>query len=255
MRPLVFVHGFRYDPTRRYMGGPAPDNPEFHLYPTFRKMLDRSENITPFMWFSNPTVWDAWRHRKLTRYRLAWSDAVAASRLLRNALIGLGDGADIVCHSLGSRVTMLALARCPIPAHRVLVLNGAEYSSTAAKVAEISPKTRFYNIVVPADDVLHKLARFAPGWGSDFLGNNGPPAAHNWTNLFLGSGLTAAWAEEKGYLGLTGDNPHSVGDHLFTYENPNNWPLYRAIFSGEWDGWWAKQPGQSPEVAAAREVA
>ena len=217
--------------------------------------MGRDEQITPSMWYSDPTVWDAWKNRKLTRYRLAWSDAVAASKMLSNALIGLGDGADIVCHSLGSRVTMLALARCPIQAHRVLILNGAEYSSTGAKVAEICPKTRFYNIVVPEDDVLNKPGRTAPGWGKDFLGNHGPPDAHNWQNLFLGSGLTAAWAEEKGHSGLTGDNPESMGDHHYTYENEANWPLYRAIFSGEWDEWRASQPGQSPEVAAARDVA
>ena len=239
-RPLVFVHGFRYDPRKLFLGGgrPAPDHPEYHLYPRWREMLSRDENVRPFTWFSDPGIWAAWRHKKATRYRYAWVLAAEAAARLLLDLMAHGEGADIVCHSLGSRVTMLALALCPVQAHRVLILNGAEYSKTGELTAQVCPTTRFYNVVVPEDDVLNKLARFAPGWGDDFLGNRGAPTAHNWQNLYLDCNCaTAVWAKENGLPPLAGDNPKSIGDHLYSFENAANWPLYRAIFSGEWDAW------------------
>ncbi len=240
-RPLVFVHGFRYDPKKLYLRGrPGPDHPEYHTYPKWRAMLSRDENINPFVWFSNPGIWDAWRHRRWNRYRYAWDLAATAADQLWRHLLTQGEGSDIVCHSLGSRVTMLALAVCPVAAHRVLILNGAEYSRTGKLTAQACPKTRFYNVVVRQDDVLNKLARFAPGWGDDFLGNHGPPSAHNWQNFALDrSPLLRRWTEEHGLPPLAGDNPESMGDHLYSFENEANWPLYRAIFSGEWDAWLA----------------
>ena len=45
--PIIFVHGFRYDP--RTFG---PDHPEYHTYPRWREMLPDRE-VVPFKWFSN----------------------------------------------------------------------------------------------------------------------------------------------------------------------------------------------------------
>lgn len=240
VRPLIFVHGFRYDPRPHglvCLGAYGPHHPEHDTYPTWRKMLSRAADITPFMWFSKPSIWSAWRHKRWNRYRYAWDLATAASdRLWR--VLAAGEGADIVCHSLGSRVTLQALGMCPVAAHRVLILNGAEYSRAGELTAQACPDTCFYNVVVPEDDVLNKLARFAPGPGRAFLGNHGPAPAHNWQNLYLdGLCATASWTKEKGLPRPAGDNPESMGDHLYSFENENNWPLYRAIFSGEWDAW------------------
>lgn len=213
MTPVVLVHGFNYNHRK-----PNKHHPDSHLYPRWRAMLTHSGSMfVPFFWFSRAGPLDAWAHGRWNRYRYAWDLAGEAADRLRTVLLTVREPADIVCHSLGSRVVLLALASIPPgTARRVLILNGAAYSYSGEAVAEACPETQFYNVVVPADDVISKLARFAPGPGTDFLGNAGAPVAHNWTNVDLKGG---------------GDNPDSAGDHHYSYENKANWPVYRAIFS------------------------
>ncbi len=228
--PIVFVHGFRYDP--RTFG---PDHPEYHTYPRWREMLPDRE-VVPFEWFSNPNLWDAWCHKRWNHYRYAWDLAEQASERLV-AIVMASRPVDIICHSLGSRVVMQMLHRIG-GVSKVLILNGAEYNTTGAKVALACPKIRFYNVVVPADDVLGTLARFAPGRGWKFLGSHGVSGLMNWHDLRLSSGhLPYAWAEAQGFPWPSGDNPRKISDHWYTFENENNWPLYRAVLSGEWDEW------------------
>ena len=230
---LVFVHGFQYDPRE-----PGPDHPEHTTYPLWRAMLeDRGDKTLPFVWFSNPSRMDAWKHRRWNRYRWAWDLAEEAGRRLRNTLSS-SEPVDIVCHSLGSRVVMQAL-RLGLRADKVLILNGAEYSSTGEAVARMPGVTRFYNVVVREDDVLNKLARFAPGWGGKFMGNCGA-FSHlpNWQDLRLGNSLLLeTWAWEHNLAVPEGDNPRRVSDHWYSFKNEENWPLYRAVFNGEWDEW------------------
>ena len=159
----------------------------------------------------------AWLHGRWNRYRYAWDLAGEASERLREMLSNSPQPADIVCHSLGSRVVLMALMNSPPNvARRVLILNGAAYSSRGDVAARVCPEVQFYNVVVPADDVIAKLARLAPGAGTDFLGNSGTPHAFvNWKNIDLSGG---------------GDNPAGVMDHWYSFENEANWPIYRAIF-------------------------
>ena len=232
MSRLILVHGFTYDP--RTFG---PNHPEQHLYPRWRQMLPGSRNAIGFTWFSDPGLWDAWRHGYLGRYKYAWYLTEQASDRLASAIAASQDKVDIVCHSLGSRVTMLALQRIS-NVSRVLILNGAEYSTTGEAVALARPGVKFYNVVVPADDVLGTAARFAPGPDWKFLGSHGLVSAPlNWQDLRLDDegSLAQVRAKELGLPIPAGDNPHQVGDHRYSYENEDNWPIYRAIFSGEWD--------------------
>lgn len=212
-RPIVFVHGFRYDPRK-----PGPDHPEHHTYPRWREMLPE-RRVVPFTWFSNPSLWDAWRHRRWNRYRRAWDMAGEAAEGLQRLLRELSSfgSPDVLCHSLGSYVTLLAL-RQGAPAHRVLILNGAAYSHDGEDIAKARPEVKFYNVVVQQDDVLNLLARFAPGSGNRFLGVDGATDTENWRNLVLGE---------------SGDNPEKMGDHHYSYENEANWPLYRTALNGK----------------------
>lgn len=213
MTPVVLVHGFNHDPRR-----PGPHHPETHPYPRWREMLGRPDAVG-FEWFSRPGPLDAWAHGRWNRYRRAWDLAGTAADRLRVMLLNLPEPADILCHSLGSRVVLRALMSTrPGVARRVLILNGADYSRNGDVAARVCTEVQFYNVVVPADDVISKLARFAPGAGTDFLGNRGALyAATNWQDIDLGGG---------------GDNPDDMGDHHYSYENPANWPVYRAIFKG-----------------------
>lgn len=230
--PLILIHGFGYDPRE-----PGPDHPEHHTYPRWREMLPERE-VVPFAWFSDPGTWDAWRGGRWNRYRYAWDLAERAGGKLATVLAVCGPS-NIVCHSLGSRVVVAALRRHHA-AERVLILNGAEYSTAGETVACACPGTRFYNVVVPADDVLNILAKFAPGRDRRFLGNRGlasPPS--NWQDLRIDDvgSLPYAFAAARNRLPPAGDNSRRIGDHWYSFENEANWPLYRAIFSGEWDRW------------------
>ena len=231
--PVVFVHGFRYDPR-----SPGPNHPEHETYPLWREMLGREDDVVPFEWFSHPSIANAWRHKRWNRYRRAWDLAEEASAFLAHTLTDYEQPIDIVCHSLGSRVTMLALHRWHGRAARVLILNGAEYSTTGRDTAMLCPTVRFYNVVVREDDVLNKLAQFAPGRDTRFLGNYGAPTTRNWQNFDLDlDPLLGVWATEHDLPRPVGDNPKGYGDHKYTFENPDNWLLYRHILSGQWDDW------------------
>ncbi len=243
--PVVFVHGFRYDP--RAWG---PDHPGYETYPTWQMMLPDRRTV-PFVWFSKPSLMEAWKHGRWNTYRYAWDLADRVSRRLVDTLMSMQGPVDIVCHSLGSRVTMQAVKHCP-HVRRVLILNGAEYSHAGRKTAEAAKGATFYNVVVPADDVLDKLARFAPGFRDQFLGSHGinwvgqnaPTPPTNWRDLYLdwADGRPAHWAAAKGLVAPAGDNPSQIGDHWYTFKNEDNWPLYRAILGGEWDDYWLNHP-------------
>ncbi len=238
--PIIFVHGFKYD--NRTFG---PDHPEYHTYPRWREMLPDRE-VIPFKWFSNPSLTDAWKKGYWNHYRYAWALAKCAGDRLVGVAMAPRGPVDIVCHSLGSRVVMTALSqRSTIPhalmnISKVLVLNGAEYSHTGRAVALACPGIKFYNIIVPEDDVLNDLARFAPGQHHRFLGTHGGGEdLPNWQDLHIDDdeSPTHAWAEARELPAPAGDNPCRRSDHWYSFENEDNWPLYRAVFSGEYDEW------------------
>ena len=229
--PVFMVHGFNYDPQAT-----TRDNPFNYTFPLWEKMIGRPARY-PHAWFSVPltarNIWRAWRAGRWNRYRYAWD--LAGDEAIN---INPPDPCDMVCHSLGTRVVLTALLTRALPVRRVLLLNGAEYASRGLAVARRRPDIEFFNIVVPGDDVLNTLGRFAPGFGGAFVGNAGvKDAPANWRDIRLDNPRVKAWAFNRGYTpvghNLAGDSPRKVGDHWFTFENRGNWPLYRAILAGE----------------------
>ena len=231
--PILLVHGFQYDPDAE-----GRDNPHNHTFPRWEEMLGDVPTVR-HAWFSVPltrrNVWRSWRHGRWNRYRWAWDLAHDEALRVANRLRGFAEPADIVCHSLGSRVVVEALS-LGAPAARVLFLNGAEYLDAAARVARRRSEIGFFSVSVATDDVLNKLGRFAPGFGGEFVGNTplGLLASLNWTDLPLDDANFQGTMRELYGWDLAGDNPESVGDHWYSFEHEENWPLYRAILDRSW---------------------
>jgi hypothetical protein len=244
--PIVMVHGFEHDPAST-----GRDNPHVELYPKWRgTILPPGRPGFGFGWYSLPaglswprSIWEAWRHGRALTYRRAWDLAWDAGNVLATTLARLGGPVDLIAHSLGTRVALRAIRADPaLPIRRVLLLNGAEYAETAfATAANAGRHLRFYNVVVPADDVLGKLGRAAPGFGGGFIGRvglggrsspEGNGAPDNWCDLELDRPAFRAWAAAQGWHHVAGDNPNGIGDHWHSYENPGNWPLYKKILAG-----------------------
>lgn len=233
---LVFVHGFGDDPKSDV----AEINPNRYLFPRWERMLDREPHQSCWhSWYSVPRtpqgIWRAWRQGHWNRYEYAWDLAQVQARILAKDLRRTEQPPDILCHSLGSRVVLGALA-LGAPASRVIILNGAEYLSAAAAVAQARPDVEFFSVCVKEDDVLNILGRFAPGVGTRFVGNTvlGLKASSNWTDLPLDDINFRGLMKTLYGWELAGDNPDSAADHHYSYLNPDNWPLYRAILARSW---------------------
>ena len=230
---VLLVHGFNHNPKSQ-----GRDNAENYTYPRWLEMLG-IEEANYYSWFSVPltlvNIVRAVLHGRWNRYRWAWDLAHEEGLKLANILRAFPEPADIVCHSLGSRVVLRAL-ELGAPAGRVLILNGAEYANTAAMVAQWRRRVEFFAVIVKEDDVLNKLGRAAPGWGARFVGNTplGLRAPPNWTDLPLDDPNFQGVMKTLYGWEVAGDNPESIGDHHYSFENENNWPLYRAIFARSW---------------------
>lgn len=96
--------------------------------------------------------------------------------------------------------------------------------------------TRLSCAIVPSDGVLRIPGRFAPGFGGDFVGNTplGALAPANWTDLPLDDELFKIKLFGSHGWRVAGDNPDQIGDHWYSFENENNWPLYRGIRDRTW---------------------
>lgn len=230
---VLLVHGFQYDPDAE-----GRDNPHNYTFPRWEEMLGEVPTVR-HAWFSVPltriNIWRAWRHGRWNRYRWAWDLAHDEASKVANILRSFAEPPDIVCHSLGSRVVVEALS-LGASAARVLFLNGAEYLDAAARVARRRSKIEFFSVCVETDDVLNKMGRFAPGFGGEFVGNTplGILAPPNWTDLPLDDENFRETMRELYDWNLAGDNPESVGDHWYSFEHEDNWPLYRAILDRSW---------------------
>ncbi len=226
---LVMVHGFGYDPE-----AVGPADPRQSLYPRWCVMAQRP--ATGFAWYSVPPglrhLARAWMRGHWNRYHYAWSLAEqAGSRLAR--LLDRGPPADILCHSLGSRVVLCALEE-HAPARRVLIFNGAAETGQALDIARRRPEIEFLNVVVRSDDVLDKAGEwFTPTLGqAEVIGSKGLRGAPaNWTDIPLDDPDFRARARRLGY-DLRGDNPRSVGDHWYSYDWEPNWELWRGLLDG-----------------------
>ena len=245
--PVVMVHGFDYDPWKN-----SDDNPHFtgelgkvSTFGMWCRDLLPDRTAIGLGWYSAPmglrALWRAWRHGRYNRYRYAFDMAWDAGRVLSVMLRRLDGPVDVLCHSLGSRVALAALAQeRGLPVRNLVIMNGAEMAETGERVARANPHVNFTNLVVRSDKVLRYAgAVFAPEGGlyKVCLGQEGlgKDAPSNWRDIDLDDPNTQAWARERGW-NLKGDNPASRGDHWFTYRHPGNQGLIRVALAGKLRG-------------------
>lgn len=159
---------------------------------------------------------------------------------------------DIVCHSLGSRLTikavLLALKQDPAIAARlgrIIILGGAEYSVAARKLVAaldgVAPPPEVYNFMGTSDAVLERLGQnFGPGEGGDHkvignagLGLGGPVPC--WIDLATGGAPLNDWLKPHGAY-LVSDLPNQAADHWGYYAVRGNMKLFRRILRDR-DAW------------------
>ena len=210
----IFVHGYNF----------GPDDDPSGQYDIWEKFCPYP--IVPWKWDSDPGWWESWKAGKAHPYHCAWHDAEAEGLKLRSAL---KDPCVVVCHSLGSRVALSALATtAELAVKRVLIFNGSDTVRHAREALSLSGTmngTVIYSVRVPADGVLRWAgALFTPGRVYEpVIGLQGvPDPPENWREIVLTNG---------------GNNPRSFLDHWFSFRNPANWPRWQAILEGKpWAG-------------------
>lgn len=229
-RRLIMVHGYNHDP-RIAKYDPNRPGGNFDVWPKIfpeRACLGLS-------WHSGIMFRDgfrAWANGHFTTYAWAYSDlAVDAARRLHELARNLGP-IDVVAHSLGTRVVLLAAARSPTMFGRVVMLNGAETVQAALPLLRAAVGVEFLNVAVREDDVLRRMgARFEPRFGRHGCIGNGigtPP--DNVTQVILDDPLDPM---RLPFPDLRGDNPDSYGDHDYSWKHEGNYELYRTFLRGE----------------------
>lgn len=227
---VYLVHGYKFDPESK-----GSDNPHNGLYREWRAHLE-SWPVNEFSYYSAPGIigyYKAWINGYRDAYSWAYNDlSVRAGRDLNGVLdSGVNGPHNVICHSLGSRVALLA-ARLGAPIERCLLLNGAEMSDIGMETALQRPDVMFYNIYARTDAVVDYMAEnFTPGGGGSAIGNDGVTGVPNWINIVLDDESIQEWGRSRGW-DLRGDNPRRISDHWMTYKWDGNWPLYNAILEG-----------------------
>lgn len=207
----IGVHGFQYDP--KDSKGAA-----ITLWPLWAEICRPIGGFLGLGWYSYPVgpkaVWRAWKGGHWNRYYAAWADtSVAAGRL--GQLIRQHGECNLMAHSLGSRVVLLALEREPnLPVKKVLLISGADSADHALKVGP-GLKCQVTNIVVPEDDVLDKLGEwFTPELGQEnVIGRT-----------MMGKKIGPHWKDVK-------LPKRKADDHWDAYRDPRNWEVLRAALT------------------------
>lgn len=233
---VIMVHGFRYDPLDK-----GDNNPHNTTFPEWRKNIIQDASAFGFGWWSCPggkkllsSTFKAFRAGRWNTYRYGWDLAEEAGEVLAKIISRSEKPVTLLCHSLGSRVVMSAIAYDKtLPIKRVVLMNGAELKINALYIAKERSHIKFYNLVVRGDDMLSKFgALFAPGdlysitVGQAGLGNSAP---RNWEDINMDSPLIKRWATIMGWPDVQGNNPRGYFDHWWTIKHPGNWPLIRAL--------------------------
>jgi len=272
----VMVHGFLFDPRQAVTPDPADsDNPHGRLFHFFSgaEEIEHKEHTTSwplwlgfmeedqgqsglavaFGWHSQPGLAGSLLEGAENFYARAYDYAGRSAWVLVNVLQALhailaGRKIDIVCHSLGSRVVVRALAMAakrnlPLVGgiDRVIFLGGAEYvveaqlmHSRLQKISGIAALPSFFNIVSREDAVLDRLGeKFGPRTfgNSQVIGHNGldvEDPGPNWIDLQIDSGKLQSWMEERG-LHISGDRPGNVWDHWYYYTYRGNMEFYGKL--------------------------
>ncbi|MEH6525905.1 MAG: hypothetical protein V7723_07505 [Sneathiella sp.] len=239
MTKIIMVHGYNHDPddprhTADRLGG---------TYPIWRDML-QGNDLEPLHWYSGRTGISGrltairngfWRNTYAYAYEVLAKKA--GEKLEQLAMIDASRNpqrSSVICHSLGSRVALYAMAKHPNCFDRILFLNAAETVDVATPIIEKNDKTKILNVCVESDDVLAMMGSwFEPLPGRhDCMGQAGlKSSASNFEQVFLDDPTEQEkyWLENE--WALSGNNPESIGDHHFSYLFRGNWPLYRDFFA------------------------
>jgi pimeloyl-ACP methyl ester carboxylesterase len=234
---LLMIHGYNHDP-RTKLGEHSPFRPDGNFDRWPRIFTDHI--CEPVPWYSAIQFQDtaqAWKAGYTNTYAWSYSHlAVAAAEGLLVRVEGR-EGLDVVAHSLGTRVVLLAIKERPEAFRKVLLLNGAEIWREAIPIIEENPCVEFLNVAVGEDDVLASMgAKAAPGDGQKRCVGNGCPAGMrrlpNFDEVVLDDLFDQAYYYGLHGWDLQGDGP-SYGDHSFSFEHEGNHPLFRAFFAGD----------------------
>ncbi len=274
---LLMVHGFLFDPRQTVSPNPEDtDNPHSRLYHFHDGDQDReirhhtsswplwmgfdpadmtgtSGLAVAFGWQSQPGFATSLIEHFENFYARAYGQAELASWLLVNVIAELAEHlptkpVDILCHSLGSRVVIRAIATLaklrPELISRlgqVIILGGAEYVVEAQLMMRrlyesgSASLPSFYNIVSRENDVLDKLGEnFGPRTfgNTNVIGHNGLdvkfPGGH-WIDIQIDKDAMQDWAHQKHGLSISGDRPGNVWDHWYYYTYRDNMALYKKI--------------------------
>jgi len=283
---VVMVHGFKFDPQSSVSSVLKDnDNPHgriFHFNKVSQdaamryhttgwprglgfKRSDRGESglAIAYGWMSYPDFWESLLKNGRNYYSMAYDAAeesawplLALLDELANSKALKGRKISIVCHSLGSRVVIRALAKAA-HLHRsflkklgqVVILGGAEYVVEASLMNQRlhiwadesdagDDRPSFYNIVSRENDVLDRLAEnFGPatsGKTSDVIGHKGLDLGNYrsrdpfWMDLQIDSGDLRHWMLSRGF-DISGDNPRCVWDHWLYYTWEGNMELCKDL--------------------------
>lgn len=211
----ILIHGYSFD----IAGGDDPED----QYRIWREFIP-DVHIVPFTWQSTPVggVWGAWRAGCLHTYHWAWNESTRAAKRVATMLEKMGR-ADIVCHSLGSRVAYEAMRLRPHCVGTILTMNGADSTDHARACMEGAQADGAAPVVhcifSREDDVLRYLGRaFSPKLGAQrVVGFDGmrPPHPSGWYEHDI-----TAEADGKGW-----------GDHSVVFTDRKFHPRWRALLS------------------------
>lgn len=243
--PVVAVHGFNYDPAAK--GGPHDPRPWFE---DMAGLLDRE--VLGFAWYSCPIGFSfarpitssllslrsfaaAWWRGKAHPYRDAWARAEVEARRLAAFIADQPTPVDLVAHSLGTRVALLALPLVRSRVRRVVFFNGAELNRHAAERGAMSSPANILNLVVTSDRILGLLgARFSGEADAPCIGRVGlaaPPI--NWRDLVLDDPVTRERARRFYGWTIRGNAPGDAWDHGESYRFAGNVDPVRAFLDGQ----------------------
>lgn len=247
-RPLIAVHGFMFDPADK---GGSNDPAGF-----FRDMQGLAGRpVDGFGWYSVPfglrlkrpfhsayqtaRAWmSAWLSGFPQPYAYAYRRAERAAAALAYRLDQHHGPVDIVAHSLGVRVALLAIAMSPpSKVRRVILFNGAMLADEALSVVgELQPGAQILNVRVTSDRVLGWLgSRFSGKGRGGCVGQAGIwPSPRGWTELVLDDAKlqSRAWQRRQWTL-QAHDGSDLFGDHFVAYHFAGNTDLVRAWLNGD----------------------
>lgn len=227
---IFLIHGFDHDPS-------ASEHSPLRAggqYPIWMEQLKGCAPF-PFLWYSGRVshFWRAWKAGHYNPYRWAYDDLApaAADDLIKEIEGSSTDPVDALCHSLGTRATLLAAKKRPDLFRRIILLNGAQAKEEAVQIIKASSGIEFLNIAVKTDDVLKRLgARFAPGFGRDEMIGRHRISSHNCTTIILDNKKDKSYWLNRG-IHIKGDNPKKWSDHSYSFLWAENWKIYRLFLN------------------------